>query len=67
MKKMLSESLLPCLLSLQEVVLLLLQFYEDEVDNKLEIVKNIISHKLGLSGDKMYARKLKVVKIDKTE
>lgn len=44
----------------------LLQFYEDEVDNKLEIVKNIISHKLGLSGDKMYARKLKVVKIDKT-
>lgn len=44
----------------------LLQFYEDEMIFKEEIVKNIISHKLGLTGDRTYARKLKVIEINKT-
>jgi hypothetical protein len=39
-----------------ELGITLLQFYEDEILNKIEIVKNIISHRLNIFHDKIYAR-----------
>lgn len=42
----------------------LLQFSDDDVVNKWQIVKSVISNKLGVSSNKIYGRKCQIVEID---
>jgi hypothetical protein len=48
----------------QEKNIRLLQFFSDEIENKLDIVKSIIKSSLGIYDKKYYARKLQVRKIE---
>lgn len=43
----------------------LLHFWDIEIDNKLDIAKSIILSKLGLTRNKLYARKCSIVKVQR--
>ena len=51
----------------QQAGIKLITIFEDEWLNKPDIIKSIIQHKLGLTENRYYARKLVIKKVDKNE